>query len=159
VLPLVAGSRELAAAACRGDDAAFLAAYAGRQDAGSVRSELAEARARWTRDLGAFVDAGAASVRAGGDTRVAVEARFERGRAHVSLTFGPAGRLVGFECLDAPPFTGAPRLELFPLSPTEFRTYDERADGPPTTVAFELDASERATALALPEHELTIARE
>jgi CubicO group peptidase (beta-lactamase class C family) len=160
VPPLVAGSRELAAAACSGDDGAFLDAYAGRQDAASVRAELAEARARWTRDLGAFVDAGAASVRAGADdgTRIAVEARFERGRGHVALTFGPAGRLVGFECLDAPPFDGAPRIELFPLSATEFRAYDERAGGLGATVTFELDG-ERAAALALPERDVSIPRE
>jgi CubicO group peptidase (beta-lactamase class C family) len=158
VLPVVAAARTLAAAACAGDDATFLDAYAGRQDAASVRAELAEVRARWSRDLGAFVEAGAASVRAGADTRVAVEARFERGSAHVALTFGPAGRLVGFECLDAPPFTGGPRVELFPLSATEFRAYDERAGGLGATVTFELEG-ERAVALALPEHEVSIPRE
>jgi len=150
-------ARRLFAEVCAGRDEALLAAYRGRQSAESIRSEVADARARWQR-LGAFRELGEAAARTGGETRVLVEARFERGSAYLGTNFGPAGRLVGFEFLEQAPFHGAPRIELFPLSAEEFRAYDDDA-GLGMVVHFELDPDGRAEALVLGDPALRLARE
>ncbi|MSR61157.1 MAG: class A beta-lactamase-related serine hydrolase [Planctomycetes bacterium] len=149
--------RELFAALCRGDDTPFLAAYKGRQTSESIRAELAAARARWQEHLGTFRELGPAAARAGAESRVLSEARFERGNACLVTTWGPAGRLFAFECLDTAPFSGPPRVELFPVSSTEFRSYDD-GEGLGQAVGFELDG-ERASALSLGAPPLVIARE
>lgn len=151
-------ARALAAGVCAGEDRPFLDAYGGWQTRESVQSELAEARARWKQRLGAFRGLGEAAARPGEDTRVLVEARFERGSAFLATTFGPAGRLFGFECLEEAPFRGLPRIELFPLTDEEFRAYDDRA-GLGTSVRFELEENGRARALLLLDPELSVARE
>jgi len=148
---------ELLAAVCRGDDAPFLAAYKGRQTPESIRAELAAARARWKEHLGAFRELGSVAARAGEESRVLVEARFERGSGWLTTSWGPAGRLFAFQCLDAEPFSGLPSVELFPVSATEFRAYDD-GKGLGERVVFEL-TGERASALSLGEPALVIARE
>ncbi len=150
--------RALAAAVCAGDDRPFLAAYRGRQTPHSILSELADARARWAQRLGAFRELGEAAARPGEETRVLVEARFERGSGYLSLNFGPAGGLFAFECLDEAPFRGPPRIELFPLTNEEFRAYDDRA-GLGTTVRFELAEDGRARGLVLLDPPLSLARD
>jgi hypothetical protein len=123
-----------------------------------VRDELGQARARWAARLGAFRGLGEAAARTGGDTRVLVEARFERGSAFLSAAFGPGGRLFAFECLDEAPFRGLPPIELFPLTDTEFHAYDDRS-GLGMGVRFELDQGGRPEALVLGDPLLTLARE
>jgi CubicO group peptidase (beta-lactamase class C family) len=151
-------ARALAAAVCAGSDQPFLEAYRGRQTRESVLAELADARARWTKDLGAFRELGETAARTGEDTRVLVEARFERGSAFLSTVFGPVGRMFAFECLDEAPFRGLPRIELFPLSAEEFRAYDDRK-GLGRTVRFELAEDGRAAALVLGGLEVGLAKE
>lgn len=150
--------RALAAEVCAGRDQPFVDAYGGRQTPDSIRAELTDARARWQARLGGFRELGAAAARAGEDTQVLVEARFERGNAYLTTTWGPAGRMFAFECLDTAPFTGLPSTELFPLSETEFRAYDDRK-GLGTTVRFELDGSGRASALVLDDPPVSVPRE
>lgn len=149
--------RELFAAICRGDDAPFLSAYKGRQSRESILAELAAARARWKEQLGAFRESGLAAARPGEETRVLAAARFERGSACLVTTWGPASRLFAFECLDSAPFQGPPRVELFPVSATEFRSYEDGAGLGPA-VRFEL-MDGRAVALSLGTPPLQIARE
>jgi CubicO group peptidase (beta-lactamase class C family) len=154
----IEGVRALAAAGCAGNDQPFLEAYRGRQTPESVRSELGEARARWTRRLGAFRELGDATARAGERTRVLVEARFERGSAFLSTSHGPGGLVLGFQCLDEAPFRGLPRTELFPLSSEEFRPYDDRAGLGPAA-RFELGEDGRARALLLGDPEVRLAKD
>ena len=147
-LPLLETARKLATEVCAGRDDALLASYAGFQTPDAIRAELAAARTRWQTTLGTFRTLAQPALRTGRPTRIAFELVHERGSAWLTLHFGPAGRVVGFECLDSAPFTGLTRLELFPVSPTEFRTYDERAEAT-HGVGFELDATGRAQALVL----------
>jgi CubicO group peptidase (beta-lactamase class C family) len=130
------------------DDA--VPAYHGESAPAEVQRELAATRARWRKELGAFQRVGAGTLRSGRDTRVSVELVFERGSAFLALTIGPAGRLIGCECLDSAPFVGLERVELFPLAPDEFRAYDDRS-GLGLRVRFELDDAGRATVLRLGE--------
>lgn len=150
--------RALAAAVCAGDDQTFLATYRGSQTPESIRNELSEARARWAKRLGAFHELGEDAARPGEETRILVEARFERGSAFLSMNFGPSGRLFGFECLDEAPFRGSQRIELFPLTNEEFRAYDDRT-GLGRRVRFELGADGRPRELVLADPPLTLARD
>jgi CubicO group peptidase (beta-lactamase class C family) len=154
----IAEVRALATEVCAGRDPAFLDAYTGRQSRESVRAELAEARERWREKLGGFQGLGEVGARPGEDTRISVEARFERGSAYVSTTFGPAGRLLFFECLDEAPFLGLPRIELFPLSAEEFRAYDDRS-GLGLAVRFEREDGGHAAALLLGDPAVRVPRE
>jgi len=151
--------RAIAAAVCAGEDQALLDVYGGFQTEESVRAELGEARARWKTSLGAYQGLGEAALRLPGDEQnVLVEARFERGSAWLRTSWGPAGRVFGFECLDEAPFVGLPTTELFPASATAFQAYDDRS-GAGLEIGFECDDSGQATALVLPAEGLTIPRE
>jgi CubicO group peptidase (beta-lactamase class C family) len=151
-------ARGLAEEICAGNDAPFVACYGGRQSPDSIRAELSAARARWNSSVGAFRQLGDASVRPGPDTRILIELRFERGTAYLMTRLGQAGRVVGFQCLDSAPFTGAPRIELFPLSKQEFTEYNDRR-GAGMKVGFELGGSGPAKSIGIGDPRLTFPRE
>jgi CubicO group peptidase (beta-lactamase class C family) len=142
-------ARAEAARVARGEDEALLERYRGFQTPASIRGELAEARARWTKRLGAFHASSAAWARPSArETRTVVELSFERGQAFLASSRRPDGSVFAFECLDEPPFRGLPRVELFPLSAEEFAAYDDRR-GLGLRMRFELDDAGRATGLEL----------
>ena len=155
---LVDEVRGLAEEICAGNDDSFIGHYSGRQSPDSMRAELTAARARWHSSLGTFRHLGETSVRLGPDTRILTELRFERGSAYLMTRFGALGRVIAFQCLDSAPFTGAPRVELFPLSKQEFTEYNDRR-GAGMKVGFELDGNAPAKRIALGDPRLTCPRE
>lgn len=151
-------ARALAAEVFAGRDEPLLALYGGPQPPDSIRAELAAARARWAAALGTFRAPAEASARLDGeDLRAGIAGTFERGQAVLALSFGPAGALLGFECLDAPAFTGLPTIELFPFTREEFRPWNRQGAGAP--VRFELDGAGRATAIEVGDPPVSLARE
>ena len=149
--------RAIAAAWSAGDDKPLIDAYRGRQTPASIRAELAEGRAHWKERLGAFRTLGAVAARSGVEPRIAIEALFERGSGWLTTTWSTAGAMIGFRCLDEPPFSGIARIELFPFSPRQFRSYEDRT-GPGIAVSFDLDEAGRARSMTLGDPAIELAR-
>jgi CubicO group peptidase (beta-lactamase class C family) len=153
----LAAARALGAELCAGRVQPLLEAYAGPVPLDELGAALVRAQAAFATRLGAFRALGEPALRGARELRIALEAHFERGTAHVTFAFGPGGRVLGCELLDSAPFEPGVRLELFPLAADEFQTYDERA-AHTWHVRFALDPDGRASALRLGDPEVELAR-